>query len=107
VQRILPNSTNRESLVSANQTVRIPDWMTPTPGFILDAGAPGDEAAACFATSDDVFAMLPAQMQVNGLQLIEGFSGMDSIQNAFEEAAVGTELATQRMQWKSLPRSNR
>ena len=107
VQRILPNATNRESLVSANQTIRIPDWMTPNPGFILDAGAPGEEAAACFATGDDVSAQLPLAMQVEGLQLIEGFDGMDSIQKAFEQAAVGTELATQRMQWTSLPRRSR
>ncbi|QCB48683.1 DUF4384 domain-containing protein [Hydrogenophaga sp. PAMC20947] len=107
VQRILPNPTNRASLVSANQTVRIPDWMAPNPGFILDAGLPGNEAAACFATGDDVFAMLPAPMQIDGLQLIEGFEGMDSIQKAFEQAAVGTELTTQRMQWTSLPRNSR
>jgi hypothetical protein len=107
VQRILPNSVNRETMVSANQTVRIPDWMAPNPGFILDAGAPGEEAAACFATADDVFDRLPAPMQIDGLQLIEGFEGMDSIQQAFEQAAANTELTSQRMQWTSLPRRNR
>ena len=107
VQRVLPNSTNRESLVSANQTVRIPDWMAPNPGFILDAGAPGEEAAACFATADDVYEQLPAPLQVEGLQLIEGYQGMDSVQQAFEQAATGTELTSQRMQWTSVPRRNR
>ena len=109
VQRVLPNSTNRESLISANQTVRIPDWMAPNPGFILDAGAPGEEAAACFASAADVYDNLPAPMQVEGLQLIEGFEGIDSIQQAFEQAATAaeTELTSQRMQWTSVPRRNR
>ncbi len=104
VQRILPNATNRESLVSANQTVRIPDWMAPHPGFILDAGAPGEEVAACFATGEEVFDKLPAPLQTGGLRLIEGVTGMDTVQKAFEQAASGTELATRRIQWTSLPR---
>lgn len=107
VQRILPNPTNRATLVSANQTVRIPDWMIPNPGFIMDAGEPGEESAACFATAEDVSEKLPAPMQIEGLTLIEGFKGMDSIQSAFEHAANGTELASQRMQWKAIPRRNR
>jgi hypothetical protein len=81
--------------------------MAPNPGFFLDGGAPGDEAAACFATADYVFDRLPAPMQIDGLQLIEGFEGMDSIQQAFEQAAANTELTSQRMQWTSLPRRNR
>ena len=38
--RLLPNALQPHSLVSANNAVRIPDWMAPNPGFILDAGKP-------------------------------------------------------------------
>jgi hypothetical protein len=103
VQQLLPNATNPSTLVSANQTVRIPDWMAPNPGFILDAGSPGQEVFACFATAEDVRPNLPAGMQVEGLTLVNGFSGMDSIQAEFEKAAVGTELTSQRASWKVTP----
>jgi hypothetical protein len=107
VQRILPNPTHRESLVSANQAIRIPDWMAPNPGFIMDAGQPGKESAACFATSKSVATKLPAPMQAEGLTVIEGYQGMDSIQSAFEQAAIGTDLVSKRLEWKALPRASR
>ena len=104
IARLLPNNTHPSSLVSANQTVRIPDWMAPNPGFVLDAGTPGQEAVACFATAEDVLPNLPDAMHVDGLALVEGFNGMDSIQAEFEKAAVGTELAQQRVQWTVTPK---
>ena len=103
VVRLLPNQTHQASLVSANQTVRIPDWMAPNPGFVLDTGMPGQEAVGCFATADDITPNLPAAMRVGGLTLIEGFMGMDSIQAEIEKAATGTELAQQRVQWQVTP----
>jgi len=103
--RLLPNATNPSSLVSANQTVRIPDWMVPSPGFVLDAGQPGDEAVMCFATGEDVMSLLPANMQVPGLMPIEGMTGMDSVEAAFSQATEGgMSVAKQRMQWRVTPR---
>lgn len=103
--RLLPNATNPSSQVSANQAVRIPDWMVPSPGFVLDAGQPGEEAVMCFATGDDVMSRLPAAMQAPGLSVITGMSGMDSIEAAFSEAtADGTQVAKQRMQWRVAPK---
>ena len=103
VQQLLPNRTYPSTLVSANQTVRIPDWMTPNPGFILDAGEPGDEVFSCFATAEDVRPNLPPGMQIEGLTLVNGLQGMDSIHAEFEKAATGTELASQRAAWKVTP----
>ena len=107
VVRLLPNSTNGSSQVSANQAVRIPDWMAPNPGFVLDAGTPGQEAVACFATGEDVLAQLPAPMQVEGLTLVEGFKGIESIEAAFAQLKTDTPVATQRVQWKVTPRTNK
>ena len=50
VMRLLPNTTNLIALISANQAIRMPDWMSPTPGFIMDSTSPGTERVACFAT---------------------------------------------------------
>ena len=103
VQQLLPNKTNPSSMVSANQTIRIPDWMVPNPGFVLDAGSPGTEVFACFATADDIRPNLPKGMQVEGLTLVNGLTGMDNVQAEFEKAAAGTELASQRASWKVTP----
>ena len=103
--RLLPNATNPSSLVSANQTVRIPDWMVPSPGFVLDAGQPGEEAVMCFATGEDVLSRLPEAMQAPGLAVIAGMSGMDSIEAAFSQATEGgMPVAKQRMQWRVTPK---
>ena len=103
--RLLPNATNPSSLVSANQTVRIPDWMVPSPGFVLDAGQPGEEAVMCFATGEDVLPRLPEAMQAPGLAVIAGMSGMDSIEAAFSQATEGgMPVAKQRMQWRVTPK---
>ena len=107
VVRIVPGTANELSLVSANQTLRIPDWMSPNPGFALDAGSPGQEAVACFATADDVLTKLPAPMQVPSMTLVEGFSGMDSIEAAFRGAATESELAVHKLQWTVQPRTAR
>ena len=59
VMRLLPNGLQPSSLVSANQAVRIPDWMAPNPGFILEAGSAGTESMICVATQEDVAPKLP------------------------------------------------
>jgi hypothetical protein len=62
VMRLLPNALQTSTLVSAEQAVRIPDWMS-SPGFILDAGKPGNEGVLCMATASDVMPRLSADMQ--------------------------------------------
>lgn len=104
LMRLLPNQTNPASLVSANQVVRVPDWMVPNPGFVLDAGLPGEEIVMCLATAEDVMPALPASLQVPALTPILGLSGMDSVSAAFTTAAKTTELASQRAAWTVLPR---
>ena len=63
VIRLLPNNTNTSGWIQANQTIRIPDWMSPNPGFVMDASAPGTEGVACFATDGDIRTQLPAALQ--------------------------------------------
>ena len=52
--RLLPNPTNPNALISAGNAIRIPDWMSPTPGFIMDATSAGTETVVCYATDTDV-----------------------------------------------------
>jgi hypothetical protein len=104
VIRLLPNAGNPSTLVSANQSIRIPDWMSPNPGFILDAGQPGTESVACLATAKDITPLLPTGLQGSGLRVIEGYKGMDSVRQAYVAAAGDLSVTEKALQWQVLAR---
>lgn len=104
VIRLLPNSTNPASLVSANQAIRIPDWMSPTPGFVLDTGLPGTEAVSCIATNEEALTKLPAPLQGQGLTVIDGYKGVSSVKEAFTKALGESGYVEQTLQWRVIPR---
>ncbi len=104
VMRLLPNPTNSSSQVSANQAVRIPDWMVPNPGFVLDAGSPGEESVMCLTTDNDLLAKLPAGLQLPGLRPIAGFVGLQSIRDAYRTAAGDQGVTEQTLKWRVVPR---
>lgn len=106
LMRLLPNPINGSSQVSAHQAVRIPDWMVPNPGFVLDAGAPGNESVMCVATDSDVMAQLPENLQGRGLRPIAGMTGMQSVRDAFRAAAGDNAVTEQTLAWRVLPRRN-
>ncbi|MFT4196201.1 DUF4384 domain-containing protein [Ottowia sp.] len=104
VIRLLPNALQTSSLVSANQALRIPDWIAANPGFILDAGKPGMEGAMCVATAQDPGARLPTDMQGPALTTLSGVRGFDGIQQRFA-AAMGTDgMVSQAVQWSVVAR---
>lgn len=86
--RLLPNATHANSLVPGGLAVRIPDWMSPHPGFVLDAAAPGDQAVACFATDQDVSPALPEALRGPAITpLPGGLTTLQAIDQAFAAAA--------------------
>jgi len=104
LMRLLPNMLQPHSLVSANQAIRIPDWMAPNPGFILDAGRPGNEAVMCLATSEDVLSRLPPEAQAPPLAPLRGVHSLDELRQRFAEAAGPGGLVTQTVGWTVAPR---
>jgi hypothetical protein len=104
VIRLLPNATNPSSLVSANLAIRIPDWMSPTPGFVLDTGVPGTETVSCIATDQDALPKLPAPLQDQGLTVIEGYRGVASVKDAFTQALGRDGYVEQTLQWNVVSR---
>lgn len=90
VLRLLPNATNPNALLSANQAIRIPDWMSPTPGFIMDASATGTERVGCFATDNDATAAVPQLLRSPALVPLREAPSLEDISRAFA-AGVGTE----------------
>ena len=104
VIRLLPNASNPNALISAGNTVRIPDWMAPNPGFVLDTGAPGSESVGCFATSEDMASKLPAVLGVRALTLVDSVKGLSGVHAEFTRVIGSGQLAAKALQWQVLPR---
>ncbi|MEG2280312.1 MAG: DUF4384 domain-containing protein [Comamonas sp.] len=101
VIRLLPNATNSSGWIAANQAVRIPDWMSPTPGFVLDAGIPGQERVACFASANDLTSKLPANLQQPAFRPLQGASSLEDIGAQLRQAAGGDSLVGQSsLKWQ-------
>jgi Domain of unknown function (DUF4384) len=103
--RLLPNATNPESLMTADLSVRIPDWINPKPGFILDAAAPGNESVFCIATDEDVLPKLPEAMQVAAFKPIAGMSNKTDILAAFTHVTGEAGLSQAVVGWKVTPKT--
>jgi len=104
VIRLLPNSTNPSGWVSANQALRIPDWMSPQPGFVMDAGSPGNEGVACFASGNDLGQQLPAALQGPAFAPVAGMRTLDDVTAALQQAAGAERVSAQRLMWQVVPR---
>ena len=104
VIRMLPNGTNTSGWIQANQTIRIPDWMSPNPGFVMNAGAPGTEGVACFASDNDVIAKLPANLKAPAFTLIQGVNDLDTLEAEFRNANPNTAIASRKLTWQVVPK---
>ncbi len=104
IMRLLPNLLQPHTLVSANQAIRIPDWMAPNPGFILDAGRPGTEAVMCLATTEEALHKMAPQMRTPPLARMPAVRTLDELRERFAEVAGPEGLVTQSVQWTVGPR---
>lgn len=105
VTRLLPNALQTNALVSAEQAIRIPDWMGGNPGFILDAGKPGTEGAICLATAQDALPKLPAELQGPALTVVKDVQGVSGIQQRFEQTLGSQGYVTQQLRWNVVGRT--
>ena len=104
VIRLLPNKANSTGWVSANQAIRIPDWMSPNPGFIMDAASPGTEGVACFASDEDSTPKLPEELRGPPLKPLKNYHALERVNEAFA-AALGTQGYTgNAVYWNVVPR---
>lgn len=105
VIRLLPNATNKSGWVPGNQAVRIPDWMSPTPGFVMDAGVPGQEVVGCFASDRNLSAQLPASLQKQAFQPLPGITNLEQIAAQMREAAgSNSTVGLGSLQWEVTPK---
>ena len=104
VLRLLPNPTNPNALVSGNLTVRIPDWMSPMPGFIMDTTSPGTERLTCYATGRDLAAQLQPLLTAPAFLPIAGVADLAAVTSAVAGAAGPEGYTSASLEWQVVPR---
>jgi len=104
VMRLTPNDVNRENSVPAGLAARLPDWMSPSPAFVLDGGGPGHQGVVCYATDDSLLARLPPSLRGPALAPIAGLRGMEAVDAAFAQALGTDAFARGSVQWTVAPR---
>ena len=104
VMRLLPNTTNPSALMSSNETIRIPDWMSPNPGFVMDSTSAGTERLACFATDTDATRKVPQLLSPAPLVPIANLRSMDTVIEAFTETFGRDGYTGGSVQWRVMPK---
>ena len=105
VMRLLPNATNPSALISAHNAIRIPDWMSPTPGFIMDATSAGAEQVGCYATDTEVADKLPLLLAGVPLVAIKGLASLQGIDQAFDTLAGKPGYNSAKIGWLVAPKT--
>nr|WP_234637363.1 DUF4384 domain-containing protein [Delftia tsuruhatensis] len=103
VTRLVPNDVNRSGWITAAQSVRLPDWMSPNPGYVINAGPPGKEGVACFATEQNMGEKLPQLLQGKAFIAIPGMRTLEDV-NRYMAESLGTERYTGMARfWQVVP----
>lgn len=103
IVKLLPNMLHPEALVSANQAIRLPDWMVPYPAFVLTSGRQGSESLMCVATTEDPMTRMPQELNAEALTPIQGVRSLDEMRAHFETAVGADKMASQTLEWHILP----
>jgi hypothetical protein len=104
VIRLLPNLTSTLVEASANQAVRIPDWMSPNPGFVMDAGLPGDEGVLCVATDTDVLGRMPPPLSGAPFTPMSGVDGLADVEQIYKKVLGEDGFTSYMLTWHVVAR---
>lgn len=102
--RLLPNPTHPNALVSGELSLRVPDWMSPLPGFIMDATSPGTEGLVCYASGRDLAGQLGTIASASAFLPLEGVSNVEALTERINAAARPGNAAMARLEWQVAPR---
>jgi len=103
VMRLTPNDVNSASAVPAGIAARLPDWMSPSPAFVLDGGGPGRQGVVCYATEDEVTDQLPEALRGPALEPIAGVRSAAAVDEAFTQALGAEGFGRAALQWTVAP----
>lgn len=104
VMRLLPNPVSPEFQITANRAIRIPDWMSPNPGFVIETAGQGTEGLLCLATDKDVRRSLPDQLQGPALVPITGITTLEDVRHLYNLAVGEGGFTPGTVSWNVGPR---
>lgn len=105
VMRLIPNAIAPRSVISASQTIRMPDWMSPNPGYVIETAGSGKEGLLCIATDEDVYAKLGESLQVGALTPMPKIAGLDDIVKQYSNA-LKNDFTQASIYWDVVPKKN-
>lgn len=103
VIRLIPNAGAR-TYVAASQAIRLPDWMSPNPGYVIETAGAGTEGLACVATDEDVIGLLPDPLRSPPFTPLPGVLGLAEVVKAYETSLQGAPFSHSTVEWKVAPR---
>jgi len=104
VMRLFPNPVTPNAQITANQAIRLPDWMSPNPGYVIETSAPGIEETMCIATDTSVANTLPATLNGPALTPMPGVQGLKDVTRLYEAALGADGFTSGTVAWEVGPR---
>lgn len=102
--RLIPNVLSSQSQVPGKFAIRLPDWMSPNPGYVIETAGLGTEGVLCLATAELVSDRLVAPLKVPAFSRLQGVKGFDDIVKAYQDASGDLPVAHTRLNWQVGPK---
>lgn len=99
VIRLIPNAVS-QAYITANQALRLPDWMSPNPAYVIETAGPGTEAVMCVATDDDVSTRLPVALRAPSFTPLQGIVGLKDVLQAYSDSLRTGDFSHAIQEWK-------
>lgn len=106
LMRLLPNPVAPRVQLAAGQAIRLPDWMSPNPGYVIETAAPGTETLLCLASDEDVLPRLDPTLQGPALAPLDKVTSLDDIEALYAKVLSADQLSAARLSWPVRARRN-
>ena len=103
VIRLIPNAITN-AYVTASQAIRLPDWMSPNPGYVIETAGAGTEGLMCVATDEDVSQLLSEPLRSPAFTPLQGMTGLAEVVKAYESSLKTKPFSHTTVEWKVAPR---
>lgn len=102
--RLIPNLLSSQSKVPGNFAVRLPDWLSPNPGYVIETTGVGTEGVLCLSVLDSKFDILPEALKAPAFTRLPGLNGFDDIVSQYKETLGESSIVHNRVMWKVGPK---
>lgn len=102
--RLIPNILSSQSQVPGKFAIRLPDWMSPNPGYVIETAGIGTESVLCVATPEVVTSRLPDNLKTPAFTRLKDVKGFEDIVRAYIEASSEASVTSAQLSWQVGPK---